>query len=363
MNAIELRAGSLSRIYPAMPDRTVQKKNCFSGTTGVDSFVSSQDILQKRIAQNLTEQADAYLEQKRPAEAENSYKEAIATKEDYSSAYYGLAKLYKNSNNHQKAIQVYQQLLQVKPDEHEAKTLMGISYKKLGDYGSAKNCFQSVVSIDPKYDYAVRNLKEINNLILAKTNPALAEEQAEKQDNENLTRAIQLVKANTPQSIQDRVTDVNYKFGKTDELSGHQNIAQYEHNKRLITVTEDYKWAAPEVVAAYLVHENIHAADKDAITSVKEEGDAYNDSIEFWINNNNGIKDPELDYAAQLYKQHPHNLRGKVAEIYRSRDNGIPEVSPNHGGTAASTSIISTFYEKLDFWSKKAAALMSKKPN
>lgn len=63
---------------------------------------------------------------------------------------------------------------------------------------------------------------------------------------------------------------------------------------------------------------------------MREEQDAYQASIEFWIAHNNGQKDPELDYAAGLYKDNPETLRKKVGQTYRSRDASIPDYSPNH---------------------------------
>ncbi len=164
-------------------------------------------------------------------------------------------------------------------------------------------------------------------MILAKTDPDRASQLSTEQSRQNLNEALRLVINSTSPEIIDRVKDINYSFDKTDSLSGHPNIAQYEDRNRNIKVTEDYKWAAPEIVAAYLKHENIHGSDKDGFTSVREEQDAYEESIKFWLNNNKGIKDPELDYAAQLYNQSPQTLRNKVAEIYRSRDKSIPEYS------------------------------------
>lgn len=347
MTVNELNIAPVSSFSPVYSNKIEPKHNYFSGNDNADSYTPSNTIVQKRIAQKLTEQADNYSNNDKYEEAETCYKEAISTKNNYAAPYYGLAKLYKNKDKTPQAVEVYEKLLQVCPDELEAQTLLGLCHKKLGNYDKAKGCFQTACNKDPKYDFAVRSLKEIDNLILAKTDPKLAKQLEDKQDSTNLRNALILITNNTPGYILDRVKDVSYRFGKTDSLSGHANIAQYENGKRTITVTEDYKWAAPEIVAAYLEHEDIHAADKDGITSISEEQDAYEESIKFWLNNNHGIKDPELDYAADLYNKSPQTLRNKVADIYRSRDKDIAEYSPNHGAPSAATGFFSSIRKSL----------------
>jgi len=346
MTVITLKENAINSFFPVSGNKINVKHNNFSGNdyADSDSFTSSNSsnaIVKKRIAQKIADQADEFARNERSKEAEENYLEAIKQKEDFAPSYYGLAKIYKNADKNRQAIETYEKLLKVCPDEHEAHTLMGLCYKKAGDFDKARECFQSVCNKDPKYDFAARSLKEIDNLILAKSNPKLAEQQKEEQSQENLKNALVLIKANTSPKITDRLKDVDYAFDKTDSLSGHANIAQYEDSKRRIVVTEDYRWAAPEIIAAYLAHEDIHASDKDGYTSVYEEQDAYEESMKFWIKNNNGIKDPELDYATDLYNKSPQTLRNKVAEIYKSRDSKIADTSPNHPPNAA---------VRLSFW-------------
>ena len=137
-----------------------------------------------------------------------------------------------------------------------------------------------------------------------------------------------------PNGFTNDMKDVCITFDMTDEMSGRSNIAQYEHAKRKITVTEDFIWANPNLVSAYLVHEFIHAKDNDAYTSVREEQDAYEVAAKFWLGVSKTekppIKDPEMDYVISLYKTSPQKLRDRVAEIYQLRDPGIAMTSPNH---------------------------------
>ena len=113
-------------------------------------------------------------------------------------------------------------------------------------------------------------------------------------------------------------------------MGGTGNIAQYENHKNTITVSDSYIYASSQVIAAYLVHEALNAHDNDAYTSVREEQDAYELAAKFWIKHANGIKDPEMDYAAGLYLQSPKTLKDRVGEIYKLRDPSIPMTSPNH---------------------------------
>ncbi len=87
--------------------------------------------------------------------------QAINTKNDYTPAYYGLAKIYKKADNFPQAIKTYQVLLSYHPEELEAQTLMGLCHKKTGDYEKARDVFRYVIEKDPKYDYAARSLKKL----------------------------------------------------------------------------------------------------------------------------------------------------------------------------------------------------------
>ena len=258
------------------------------------------------------------------------YQEAIKTNPEFPSPYYNLAKIYKKQNNIDKAIATYQQLLSKNPDEIEAQTLMGNCFKTKGDYNSAKNAFEKAVKTDPKYDFAQRSLSEVNNLILTQENPIKAQSIENQVKQHKLRTALALVNQHADSSLSKGLQNVDIVFGETDSLSGVKNIAQYENHNNRIVITNDYIWAAPEITAAYMMHEAVHARDRDGLSSVREEQDAYHASIEFWVAHNNGIKDPELDFAASLYKENPQKLARKVADTYRSRDNSIPEYSPNH---------------------------------
>ena len=146
----------------------------------------------------------------------------------------------------------------------------------------------------------------------------------------NLAEALQMAVNYLSPAYMKEISDVKIVFGKTASMGGTDNIAQYEDYIKTVTVSDKYKFAAPQLIAAYLVHESVHAHDKDSYTSVREEQDAYKIATEFWIANSKGVQDPEMDYAASLYKQGPSVLSDRVAEIYKMRDPDIAMTSPNH---------------------------------
>ena len=160
--------------------------------------------------------------------------------------------------------------------------------------------------------------------------PQRAKKEREEYASKNLQKALQMTVNYMTPSYMKGLDDVIVCFGETASMGGTSNIAQYENYKKKITVADSYKYASPQVIAAYLTHESVHAHDDDAYTSVYEEQDAYETATQFWIDNSNGIKDPEMDYAADLYKQSPETLRQRVEEIYTLRDPSIAKTSPNH---------------------------------
>lgn len=300
------------------------------GKTDSDSFTMSQGYVSRKMSEKYKGIADEYARKEQNNVAIDYYRKAIATKPDYAQPYYNLARVYERKGDIDQAIRIYKELLSIKPDEIEAQTLIGKCYKDKGDYATAKEIFKKATHMDPKYDFASRSLKEIDNLILARTDPMRAEAQKQEAAHRNMSEALEMVNRYVSPKTREILNNLTIEFAETDSLSGYQNIAQYENHNKRIVITKDYLWAAPEITAAYLVHEAVHARDQDGLSSIKEEQDAYELSVRFWLAHNNGIKDPELDYAASLYKESPELLKSKVAETYRSRDKSMPESSPNH---------------------------------
>lgn len=245
-------------------------------------------------------------------------------------AHLGLAKAYTYNNRYAESIPHFEAYLTSSPDDIENITMLGEAFKKTGMYDKAKECFEKALSIEPRYDYARRNLLDTENLKLALTNPEKAQKERYDTAINNLTQAVKIAGKFLPYGFTDTMKDVTVSFDKTSKMGGRSNIAQYEHNKRKIVVTDEYTYADPKLTAAYLVHEFVHAQDNDPYTSIREEQDAYGIQAKYWTQKVKNIFDPEMDYVADLYKQSAETLNARVAEIYKLRDSEIAETSRLH---------------------------------
>lgn len=197
-------------------------------------------------------------------------------------------------------------------------------------YAKATEHFNKALSIEPNYDYAKRNLLDTQNLHLACINPEKAQKERYETAIENLTQAVKIARNFLPKGFMDDMKDLTVSFDKTSKMGGRSNIAQYEHYKRKISVTDEYTYANPKLTGAYLIHEFIHGKDNDPYTSIREEQDAYRLQAQYWTQQVHDVYDPEMDYVAELYKTSAETLDKRVAEIYKLRDPDIANTSYNH---------------------------------
>lgn len=281
-------------------------------------------------SQSLVEQGNSYLRVNEFDKAVECYEKAVQMSPDDLTIYLKLGKAYKGKEDYANASQSLENYIASAPDDTDATILLGECYNKQGQYVKAQAQYERAIELDPSNDSAQRSLLETKNNILNCYDPSTAIVQKRQQALNNLNQALSLAKGYLPAGYFKDMGDLVISFDKTAQMGGTSNIAQYEHGQRKITVTDNYIYAAPQLVTAYLVHEFVHAKDKDAYTSIREEQDAYRQAAEFWIQNSNGIKDPEMDYAAGLYKQSPTALDKRVEEIYTLRDPQIARTSPNH---------------------------------
>ena len=258
------------------------------------------------------------------------YEKALEINPNNSSVFVPLAKTYKFNNDFKNAIKYFEKALAIEPDGVENRTLLGECYKNNGQYSKAKLQFEQVLGQRPNYDFARRNLLETENYLLALVDPVRAHAEKQAAAQSNLNQAVKLACSFFPKKYFKNMQDIVVSFNKTASMGGRANIAQYEHNKREITVMDDYVYANPTLVASYIVHENIHAKDNDPYTSIREEQDAYRKQCEFWLKHGQGIEDPEMDFVVGLYKKSAEDLDRRVAEVYRLRYKNIPETSYNH---------------------------------
>ena len=302
------------------------------------SKYSYVNMAQKKFAPNfcavdvseLILKGDNALNNNKPEEAVLAYNEAIQKNPNEIETYRKLGKAFIHSKDYNGAINAYSEYLAKNDKSDEAWIELGEAQRLKGQYKQAISSFEKALTISPNNDLAKRSLQEANNNLLSVYSPAQAQKQRDELAAKNLGIALQMAVAYLSPEYMKEFSDVKIIFGKTASMGGTENIAQYEDYIKTMTVSEKYKYAPPQLIAAYLVHESVHAHDRDSYTSIREEQDAYRIATEFWIHNSNGVEDPEMDYAASLYKQSPLVLSDRVAEIYKMRDPDIAMTSPNH---------------------------------
>ena len=278
----------------------------------------------------LITKGDNALNENRLKDALSAYSQAIQKNPSETILYRKLGKTYQQMKNYDSSEQNYKKYLETNQEDVDAWIELGEVQRLRGMYKVAISSFEKALGFEPNNDLAKRSILQTKNNILAIYSPEQARIEKNEYATKNLKEALQMtVNYLSPAYMQD-MTDVQIMFGETASMGGTSNIAQYENYKRTITVSNDYIYAAPQVIAAYLTHESVHAKDKDAYTSVCEEQDAYAVATRFWMKHSKGVQDPEMDYAAQLYQQSPATLANRVKEIYEMRDPGIAQTSPNH---------------------------------
>ncbi len=306
--------------YPLVKNHNIYNK---IGAKTVNTFGSTDvsDYIAK---------GDKALNENRFDEALKSYRTANQQDPTNNKIYRKLAKTYFHMKDYASSQMHYKTYLENAPDDAEGWIEYGEAQRKAGYYQKAIESFEQAKKIDPSNDLAQRSILETRNNIVAMYSPERAKKEKNEYAAKNLMQALQMtINYMSPEYMKD-LENVQVQFGETASMGGTPNIAQYENYKKTITVSDSYIYAAPQVIAAYLTHESVHAKDADAYTSVHEEQDAYEIATDFWINHANGIGDPEMDYAAGLYKQSPQTLRNRVEEIYKLRDPSIAMTSPNH---------------------------------
>ena len=292
--------------------------------------LKARSVLEDRI---LKSQADNATKQGLFDKAIELYKKALDINPEDIETHLSLAKTYNYNKQYQLAIPHLEKYVDSKPDDIENITLLGECYKKAGKFSKAIEKFNKALLVEPNYDYAKRNLLDTQNLYKECLNPTQARKERYEAAINNLTEAVKIAKDFLPKGYMNDMKDLTVSFDKTSQMGGRSNIAQYEHSKRKISVTDEYTYASPKLVGAYLIHEFTHGKDNDPYTSIREEQDAYRVQAKYWVENVHDVYDPEMDYVADLYRQSAETLDKRVEEIYKLRDPGIPETSYNHPPT------------------------------
>lgn len=274
--------------------------------------------------------ADEFIKSGQFENAMTCYKELLKYDNNDAQTHLDIAKTYGYQNRFKEAIPHLHAYLEQNPEDLENTTFLGECYKKSGMFSKSIEYFEKVLKIEPKYDYARRNLLDAQNLYKQCIDPTKARKERYDYAVKNLSEAVKIAKKFFPRGYLDDMKDIVVSFDKTQAMGGRSNIAQYEHGKRKISVTEDYTYADPKLIGAYLIHEFVHGKDNDAYTSICEEQDAYRTQAQYWTKCVKNVYDPEMDYVAKLYKESAKTLDDRVAEIYKARDPNIAETSYNH---------------------------------
>lgn len=195
--------------------------------------------------------ADEFLKNGNFDKAIEYYKAVLAQSPDDSEVNLSLAKTYTYNNQYKQAIPHLENYLKARPDDIENITLLGECCKKSGMFSKSIEHFNKALAIEPSYDYARRNLLDAQNLQLACYDPQKAKQERYNTAIKNLTEAVKIAKQNLPKGYTDNMKDIVVSFDKTSKMGGRANIAQYEHSKRKVSVTDEYTYADPQLTGAY----------------------------------------------------------------------------------------------------------------
>jgi len=223
----------------------------------------------------LLKKGDKALNENHFADALTHYSKASSLEPENAELYKKTARAQFGLKDYKSAEENFKIYLSENPDDIDVIIELGETQRLSGFYKKALETFTRAQKLDNKNDLASRSILETKNNMLAVFSPEKAKKEKDDYAAKNLRRALELtVDYMTPEYMSD-FKNVKVQFAETESMGGTQNIAQYENYKQAITVSNSYIYASPQVIAAYLAHESVHAHDNDAYTSVAEEQDAY----------------------------------------------------------------------------------------
>jgi tetratricopeptide (TPR) repeat protein len=336
-------------------------------TTATDTFTLNAlnpKQLNRLRAEAYKDKGNDYFLLQRYDQAIAEYLKALYAAPDYTDAYYNLGKVYLRLNDSPRATEVFERLLTLDPADHEVRVLLAQQYVAQGQATPAMLQLLAVVRAQPTNDPANRLLRFTQHSLLASQQPQLASQQLQRQATQQWQQAKGLVLAflhNHPvpeaQAIVATLGRLHYQFTPpTNTTNGGDIMAEYDHEampnpetktQGLIRIKPELAFASPNVLGAYLIHELVHAADGDAISSIREEQDAYRLQAQFWLANKGDTLESNLDLSADLYDDSVDKLDQEVRRSYSS-NRLLPEKSPGHGLPLTSAGLAAYEQERLD---------------
>ena len=312
-----------------------------AGSAQADSFTGNisgrqHPAMQRLQAERHKEAGNHYRKLQMNDMAIAEYMQAIQYDPSYTDAYYNLAKTYVTVGDSNRAVEAMHRLLMADPYDHESRVFLAEMLTEQGQYDHARKHYQYVLSQVPSFDPAARNLKLMEHLEKNKGNPLTAAQELKAQGEATLQVARGLMQQfyqsrSKPEMI-DLLARTPVEFSPTQRIKQVTNMAEFDFFRGgVIRLAPELAFAAPNVMAAYLIHEMEHAKDKDGLSSVTEEQDGYRELARFWVQAKGNTVEPNLDLASRLFSQSRDLLDARVRELYVMRDPLLPEKSPGHG--------------------------------
>jgi hypothetical protein len=214
--------------------------------------------------------------------------------------------------------------------------MLGEFYEKLGDTQSAKHCYMTILHAKPDFDPARRNLHYLLYLDQQRFYPDTIRPLIATQNREVIHKARELLNqyftVHHPNPVlRQLATHMPIVFEQTQVVGDTANLAEYDPRRHVVRLQPKMLFSTANVVAAYLVHELIHALDGSYQTSILEEQDGYRELARFWRVYQGAENDPTLDRALELYGISADRLDQEIRRVYTILRPDIAERSPGHG--------------------------------
>lgn len=305
---------------------------------GLDAFSSGPAASRQR-AEALKEQGNAWRRQGQPLRAIQAYAHAIDSDPSYTDPYFNMGQAYLSLGDRAQAIASFQRLLSVDPGDHDARVVMANQMMLSGRVAEAQAQYRLTLTQAPTFDPAARQWAYLQLLTFARTQSdplATIAAGLQQAGSNGLAQARRLLGeylvSHGRAALMPVLDRARIEFASTQQVNNVANMAEYDHFAgRVIRFAPEMAFARPNVLAAYLAHELVHAADDDAVTSVSEEQDGYRALADVWGALKGDTLDPNLDLALKYLRENPPRLNQKVRELYRLREPGLGDTSPGHG--------------------------------
>ncbi len=307
-------------------------------------------VRDRETARRLKEQANTAQTHRDYRKAVGLYQQALRYDPTYTDLWFNMAHTYISLGEAPSAILAFEELLRIDPTDDEARQNLAEQLQTEGLWTEAIEQFDTLIKKSPRLDSAKRQRDYLALRLWATQSGLPLDTMVQRLGQANLQQARLWATAFCTQTqrpdLLRAMTRVVCHFAPTQKADNVPNLAEYRYHNTEPAIRFDpaLAFGHPAVLAAYWIHEGMHALDNDPYTSVTEEQDGYRTKIEFWAwakdyvssSGQEPMKDTNLDYSLGLWKQSPETLDERVARHYRMRDPHIAATSPNHPTAVAS---------------------------